>query len=357
MTSQRALLRADASVRVGTGHVQRCLTLAGALRSRGWTTVLAGRYPGELAALAVRSGHQAIEIPEGLAGEAEPGWLRSRHLLDDVSLLVTDGYELTATWHRAVGRPRPVMLAIDDLAREPLEVDIVLNQNLGADADRYRGLIPARATVLAGPRYSLVRPEFPAARHGLAPRSGQVTRILVFLSGADEHDVTRRAAAAALVAGVPVDIVVGAAYPFLPGLRAWAADHPLIEIHSNTTRMAHLMAAADLAIGAPSSTSWERCTLGLPAVLLTLADNQVEVAGMLADAGAAVSLGWHTEVTVERLEAAVADLLHDPERVRAMSHAAAGITDGLGADRVATALETLVDTRNPRNLQKEHSLD
>jgi UDP-2,4-diacetamido-2,4,6-trideoxy-beta-L-altropyranose hydrolase len=356
VTSRRALLRADASSRIGTGHVQRCLTLGGELRSRGWTALLAGRYPPELADLAVRAGQAVAALPDSLARDAEPAWLAEQHLLEGVDLLVTDGYDLAAPWHRAVGRHgtvgqwRPVLMAIDDLAREPLEVDLVLNQNLGADVDRYRGLVPADATILAGPQYALLRPEFAEARRQRRPRSGRVTRILVFLSGADEDDVTRRAAEAALPVDVPVDVVIGSAYPFFEDLQRWAGGHPRVRLHRNTTEMARLMAAADLAIGAPSSTSWERCTLGLPAVLVTLADNQVEVAARLADAGAAVSLGWHSEVTVQRLGDAVLDLVRDPERLRTMGRAAAAITDGGGAARVANAIEARLEPRAPGTL-------
>lgn len=343
---RRVLLRADASSRIGTGHVLRSLTLAGVLRSRGWTAILTGRFPPDLADLAARSGVELAELPDDLAFEAEPAWLDERGLLDGVNLVVADSYDLAAAWHLAIARPGLVLMAIDDLARDRLEVDLVLNQNLGASADRYSDLVPADTTILAGPRYALLRPEFAEARRHRAAPTGRVDRILVFMSGADEHDVTRRAAEAALLVEVPVDIVVGSAYPFLVRLKGWAASHPGVELYRNTTEMARLMAAADLAIGAPSSASWERCTLGLPAVLVTLADNQVEVAALLAGAGAAVSLGWHAELAAGRLGDAVLGLVRDPERLLAMALAAAAITDGEGATRVALAVEALVDGRS-----------
>jgi UDP-2,4-diacetamido-2,4,6-trideoxy-beta-L-altropyranose hydrolase len=140
-------------------------------------------------------------------------------------------------------------------------------------------------------------------------------------------------------------VVVGGAYPGLDRLRTWTLSQPGVTVHVDTHDMASLMAAADLSIGAPSSASWERCTLGLPCILVVLAENQVEVGGMLEASGAGLLLGWHHEVTTEDMIAAVAALARDPSRLRAMGRAAAGITDGLGTTRVAEAIEMLLATR------------
>jgi spore coat polysaccharide biosynthesis predicted glycosyltransferase SpsG len=163
------------------------------------------------------------------------------------------------------------------------------------------------------------------------------------MSGADRSNMTRAAAAAAVAAGIPADVVVGAAYPFETDLRRWMQHQPLLKLHVNVPWMAKLMAKADLAIGAPSSASWERCTLGLPTVLVTLADNQREAAKLLADAGAAVALGWHETVSTADMQSALSELTAHPERVRAMSEASARITDGRGTVRVADELDRLVE--------------
>jgi UDP-2,4-diacetamido-2,4,6-trideoxy-beta-L-altropyranose hydrolase len=263
-----------------------------------------------------------------------------------VTVAVVDHYGIGAEWQRAAGAWAERLMAIDDLADRFQAVDLLLNQNPGP-ASRYRRLIPPAARFLDGPTYALVRPEFAAMRLRAGHRGG-VHRILVFLGGADPDDVTLRAAQAATAIGVPVDVVVGAAYPFLGPLRTWAADQPLIELHVDTPEMAALMARADISIGAAGSATWERCTLGLPTLLVTLADNQVEIARHLAEASAALDLGWHSEVTTAEMEDALIALAGDPDRLIAMSEAAARITDGQGTIRVADELERLVATTGPR---------
>jgi UDP-2,4-diacetamido-2,4,6-trideoxy-beta-L-altropyranose hydrolase len=324
----------------------RCLTLALALLERGWRPMLVGHMPADLGETARSAGVSVQSLPGELPLDAEPAYLRGSGLLDDVDVVITDHYGLAGSWQRAMAGDRRVLAAIDDLAASAMAVDLVLNQNLGASRERYRDLVAPDTVILAGPGYALLRPEFLALREGHEARTGHVRRILVFISGADEHDVTRRAAAAAAAMDAEVDVVVGSAYPFRDGLLAWAATHARVTVHVNTPDMAALMAAADLAIGAPSSASWERCTLALPSVLLILAGNQVEVARLLHEAGAAMVLGWHDQTTDDELAAAVRGLCADPARTRAMSKAAAGIADGRGAERVCDALEALLTLRS-----------
>lgn len=345
MTKRIALLRADGSASIGTGHVMRCRTLAGRLLTSGWDTVMAVReLPPDLASAVRRAGTTLLEIPADVSIGSEPEFI-SDHLSSLVGLCVTDHYRISASWHRAARRWASLIMAIDDLAESTQDVDLLLNQNLGATRARYRALVPDGASLLLGPGYALLRPQFAEVRATLPPREGSIARLLVFLGGADAPDVTRRAVLAASRFPLTVDVVIGPAYEHRAALESLAAEQPDITIHSDVEDMATLMARADLAIGAPGSASWERCALALPALLVTLADNQVEVAGLLHQAGAAESLGWHHEVSSAGIERAIRCLMDAPERMRAISQAARAIADGSGTDRVVDEIERLISTR------------
>ncbi len=342
MTDHHALVRADASVVLGTGHLVRCRTLADELIRRAWSVTFASReLTGDLERSMGAAGIETLRIPSDLAVDDEPGWLGSR-LRSDRPTLIVDHYQVGAEWLAHARDWAGMLVAIDDLADRPLPVDLVLNQNLGAEASRYASLVPGPARILAGPMFALLRPEFAVAHERLRTRSGRIERILVFISGGDPSNVTGRASQAADDVGANVDVVVGAGYPALADLRAWAADHPRVELHVATPAMAALMERADLAIGAPGSASWERCAVGLPSILVVLADNQREAGRRLAERGAALTLGWHASVDVETIGRSIQDLRAAPEQVRAMAAAAAGITDGRGTERVATEIASLV---------------
>lgn len=347
MPPRLAIFRADASLAIGTGHMIRCRTLARALADGGWATILATRavpdalvdtWPGRAASI--------VRLPADGSLDAEPELIRSR-VGPGAALVVGDDYGLTSAWFEGMRRDQPgaVLLAIDDLATETWPVDLVVNQNLGVEPHSYEELVPAGARVLIGPRFALLRPEFAELRRGGRARDGRIDRILVFMSGADRPDVTGRAAAALLSLDLPFDLVVGGAYERLSALRAMVAGEARASLHVNTESMAQLMDAADLAIGAPSSASWERCALGLPTVLITLADNQVELGRELDRTGAGLALGRHASVSTADIADAVRSLAADPGRVAAMSRAAAEVTDGLGTERVLQEIDTLVSGR------------
>jgi RimJ/RimL family protein N-acetyltransferase len=102
--------------------------------------------------------------------------------------------------------------------------------------------------------------------------------------------------------------------------------------------MAGLMAEADLAIGAPGGTAWERCCLGLPSIVITLADNQRGIASALFAAGVAVDGGRIDDGLVVRLNGLVVDLLGDRERRMAIGETARKLVDGRGAQRILLEL-------------------
>ena len=341
MTRRLAIFRADASSAIGTGHVIRSRTLARALTDRGWSTVLASRELPDALVETWPGGEAAIvRLPEAGPFEHEPALIAPR-LDQRAALVVGDRYGLATDWVDAVRRAEAgaVVMAIDDLADRPLGADIVLNQNLGVGEGAYAALVPRSTRVLLGPEFALVRPEFAALRDRGRVRDGRVERLLVFMSGADRWDVTSRATAALAALGRPFDVVVGASYEHLDPLRRRLLSMTHASLHVNTDAIAELMDGADLAVGAPSSASWERCALGLPTVLVTLADNQVSVGEELHRLGAGLGLGWHDTVAAADIEAAVAGLCADPTRVAGMARAAAAVTDGRGTDRVVLAIE------------------
>jgi spore coat polysaccharide biosynthesis predicted glycosyltransferase SpsG len=94
------------------------------------------------------------------------------------------------------------------------------------------------------------------------------------------------------------------------------------------------MARADLAIGASGTASWERCCLGLPAILVTLADNQVGVAKALKKYGACLYLGDKKNITTQALGTALESLLDNQKSLEKMSVQAYRLVDGLGSKRI-----------------------
>lgn len=338
----RILFRADASTAVGAGHVVRCATLSRQLAQAGHSVQFLCRPdPGNLNAWLEDQGFAVWSLPPGLTDEHSD----ARACLDKMRgqtfhWLVVDHYRLGVAWEMQVATQVGRILAIDDVAR-PHACDLLLDQNpLNAQHARYPALLSAQSSVLLGPTFAMVRPEFSVLRQTtLRRRQGQLERLLVCMGASDPENETTKVLAGLALGRQPalaVDVVIGAANPHRAEVEAACARLPNARLHVQTTRMAELMAAADCAINAAGSTTWERCTLGLPGIVAILADNQIEIAQTVHQAGAHLCLGRHNKLRAEDYAQAVADLT--PDRLQAMSVAAARFCDGLGAGRVSACL-------------------
>jgi UDP-2,4-diacetamido-2,4,6-trideoxy-beta-L-altropyranose hydrolase len=261
-----ALIRADASSVIGTGHFVRSFALARELNRRGWVVSFAARdLPEALRRELERAGHRLVTIPGDVPMVDEPRYLADV-TPDPFRLLVSDHYDVDAEWQRRASRMAGTLAAVDDLARGEQAVDVLVNQNLGFATTDYDGLVPRRSHLLIGPQYAMLRPEFRLARAtGIRVRD-RVRRVLVFLSGGDSHNVTRTVVESLTATDATIDVIIGGAFAHAQSLRNLASQHPRLTVHENTQDMARLMLLADLAVGAPSSASWDRCCLGLPAI-------------------------------------------------------------------------------------------
>lgn len=363
----RVAFRADASVRIGTGHVMRCLTLADELRRKGVQCIFACReHEGHLAAKIREAGHEVVLLPlDGASadtgdGVAPPhaGWLGgdwerdaadTGAALGDVPVdwLVVDHYALDARWESRMRRHCHRLMVIDDLADRRHEADVLLDQNLGRAPGDYASRVNPSAALMIGPEYALLRPEFARLRETavarVASRDG-LRRILVSMGGVDPSNRTGAVLSAldrvALPGGAEVVAVLGAGAPAIDDVRALAERLSLpCRVLVDVRDMAELMAGSDLAVGAAGSTSWERCALGVPSVVMVLADNQRGIAEALGRAGAAVPVDDDADgASVHR---AVSGLVANATARHAMAEAALEVCDARGTERVAGVMEAM----------------
>src|ERR1019366_3039675 len=280
MSGPSILFVVDAGPAVGGGHVMRSLSLASALAAQGATCQFVSPPAVEtiLTAFAPETRRTAATSPSlvDIAQVAKA---------ERFDAIVFDHYDLVEGDHLGMAQGKPV-LAIDDLADRPLGANLVLDSGPARRAEDYDGLIPDGARLLLGPQYAPVRPEFAELRDAaLTSRGEPVSRILVSLGLTDVDGITGRVVERLRpkVTDVGIDVVLGAAAPSLASLSKIARRYTHIALHIDSPDMARLTAEADIAIGAAGSSIWERCTLGLPTLMLVLAENQRAAAGALAE--------------------------------------------------------------------------
>lgn len=339
----------------------RCLTLARALQRGGADCRFITRaLPGHLADRIEVDGFGVtlLPAPQGQAPTGPPDhahWAgvslardadETRAVLDasPTDWLVLDHYAFDARWQAAARPAGTRLMVIDDLADRPHDCALLVDQNFGHASRQYDGLVPDRCVRLIGPRHALLRPEFAAARaKALADRKGRGLRhLLITMGGVDRADATSAVLTALCAATLPdelrITVIMGAGAPALEQVRALAMKTPWpTEVSVDVTDMAERMAAADLAIGAGGGTTWERCCLGLPSIIVETAENQAGIAQMMSAAGAALDPG--PLAAPDFAQSLQATLAEAPSRLGTMSDAAARICDGDGVARVVLAMQ------------------
>lgn len=350
--------RVDASAEMGSGHLVRCMTLAETLRERGVSArFICREHRGHLMHL-LRERNLAVRaLPAPARGATSGGredyaqWLGVSSETDaretiaalgpeKPAWLVVDHYALDARWERLLHPHAGQLLAIDDLAREH-DCDLLVDQNyFERPEERYRALAPHCGLVL-GPRQAIIRPEYAMYRAQCRIRNGTVARVLVFFGGSDPHDltgITVRALCDPALEHLELDVVVGSNYPYTTELEAVAGRRSRIRLHGPRPHLADLMEQADLAIGAGGATAWERLCIGVPSIVISIAENQRPICESLVEAGLIRYLGSHEHVDENLIRAEVRRCIGEPGDLAELSERGRATVDGLGALRVAECL-------------------
>ncbi|MGM0695006.1 MAG: UDP-2,4-diacetamido-2,4,6-trideoxy-beta-L-altropyranose hydrolase [Pseudomonadota bacterium] len=371
LQGQVVAFRAEASLEIGNGHVMRCLTLADMLATLGvHCHFICREHSGHLLDLICRNGHIAHSLPahpehartSSLANKSSIGrapahahWLgvtQSEDVADCASILaeikpdwlIVDHYALDARWELALKPHYRRLMVIDDLADRPHECELILDQTFGRQAEDYRAWVPTGCQLMCGSRYALLRPEFAELRsYSLRRRAQpQLRELLITMGGVDKDNATGKVLDVLRTSLLPVDcritVVLGPTAPWLAEVELHAQSMPWpTRVLVGVSDMARLMADSDLAIGAAGSTSWERCCLGLPSIVLVLAENQRFISSQLDRAGAAEAVDPSADGFEAKLQRLIANYCM-PGQLAQKSAKAATVCDGLGAQRVGNAL-------------------
>lgn len=374
MSELRVAFRADAGTDIGLGHVARCLTLADALVARGSSCLFVCReHEGHALDRIRERGHEAVGLQRDARARPFPdaaprsraAWLGVPWSLDaeetrralgprPFDWLVVDHYGIDAPWERTMRGTATRVMVIDDLTDRSHDCDLLLDQSPCTSPAARAATVPVGCRTLVGPGHALLRPTFAAARaKSLARRADRTTHeLLVTMGGVDRDDATGAVLGALDAAGLApewrVTVVLGAGAPRRESVRDRArASARTVEVRVDERDMAAVMSASDLCIGAAGGTAWERCCVGLPSIVVTLADNQRAVAAALDGAGAAATVELPTLVADLARTLARPDL---PDWLCRTGERAAALVDGLGTGRVAEALLGPVPKRLPQRL-------
>ena len=346
----KVIFRVDACLKMGTGHVMRCLTLAQVLKENGADAeFICRRHKGNLIDKIRSNGFIVHEL--GLFEETEVDtslahshWLGAtqRQDADDcvdilktekLDWLIVDHYALDEQWQKRLKPYYEKLMVIDDLADRKHQCDILLDQTFGRQQEDYLAFTTKGCELLLGSQYALLRPEFAKWRsYSIERRShSEFKQLLINMGGVDVNNVTENVLDELKLCNLPNDmnitVVMGGSAPHLESVKSKAITLPYkTEVKVDVGNMAEVMANSDIAIGAAGATTWERCCLGLPTIQFVIAKNQLFSAETLAHHNI-VKLAKEIKETTYLLESS-------SEWMKSVGSAALEICDGMGSYKV-----------------------
>ena len=353
------VFRTDASQQIGSGHVMRCLTLAEALREAGGTIAFITRnHLGNLNDYIKSKEFNIHSLPdrnesnlsESLSGyEKWLGVQQSQDAKDTIQVLseidpdwlIVDHYALDNNWEGELRPYTKKIMVIDDLANRCHDCDVLLDQNYFHNQDRYSQLLSPSTIQLLGPQYALLRKYFAEKRKSFIHNSNEINRVFIFFGGTDPDNLTTMALKAMThpnLQNMSLDVVIGSANLHQESVREQVQENPSAKLHIQVENIAELMVKADIAFGAGGTTTWERMVVGLPSIVVTIAENQITFIKNLDQAGYLNWIGNTDQVNVQSIQRALLDAIQNPQLLLEQSKKSQELVEGLGNQLITKLL-------------------
>ncbi len=362
----KAFFRVDASIKIGGGHLSRCLTLAHALKLAGvdQCIFILKSHEGDFEHYIKECGYLVEHIPlefspdytssdyrEWVGGSALNDALSTLNCLENHNyeyrdLLVIDHYGLDITFEEMLKKSIRNICVIDDLVNRKHDCNFLIDQTCGRQVGEYQHLLPNKAVVLAGENYSLIRAEFLGLRYAAMLKREDFTTIKnVFINfgSTDPTNMTTHIinllSKSSQLSRYSLTIALGRNSPNVDAVRACLTNYSgQVNLVFDAKNMAELIYEADVAIGAAGATTWERCALGLPSIIIKTAENQSTVIDRVI--GFNVAVLYEIESNLAELEN---KLLYIQQNYKYMSHQC---FDLIKADGVNLVVKKLLGSMN-----------
>ncbi len=322
----KVVFRTDSSEKIASGHIERCLTFADYLKDSDNDCFFICRdLVGNIASEVERRNHTLLTLPSpppNLPLSSLEEYLEIKTSKDigqtvaeikklgHIDWLVVDHYGIDKEWEDEVKKKTGIenILVIDDKANRPHSADILLDQNLNDSKSRYDEHVTDDCRKLLGPANTLLRSEFIDARESLRERDGSIKKVLVYFGGVDADNTTKKVLEAiqhSSLNNTEINVIIGKAYEHKATLTQLVESLPKCSLLDHVASMAQYMTEADLAIGGGGTTALERAYLGLPSLIIILAENQRPGTEHMAKTGAAINLGHKDDLSSDDIRVSI----------------------------------------------------
>jgi spore coat polysaccharide biosynthesis predicted glycosyltransferase SpsG len=357
---KRILIRCDGSTEIGFGHVVRCLALADELSNEHGFQVEFAMPMGPMCVEQVQDKGYLVHLlevePLGIINEGQ--WLESLVCDTDTQALVLDvRSDLSIEAIERIRLGGVLIITIDDASNRRIAADLAFYPPV-PQVERldWCGFTGER---FVGWDWVLVRPEFARCRRKLdrlvvegnaEPQNPVPASVLLTMGGSDPAGLTLKALQALdqIEQELSVLVVLGRGYMQQLKLEEWLKQaRRSYHLHFDVQDMAALMANADLAITSFGVTAYELAAMGVPSIYYCLSEDHCASASAFVEAGIAINLGQHTQVSERNAIEAIESMIKEIHLRFNIKDVAFESIDGRGIQRISSLIGTRLSEINP----------
>jgi UDP-2,4-diacetamido-2,4,6-trideoxy-beta-L-altropyranose hydrolase len=336
------MIRADANIAMGSGHVARCIALAQRWQdASGEVTFAIAEAPDPICNWIhdERMGVIHLDAAPGSIEDATFVIAAAKKL--SAQWVVVDGYQFDADYQRLIKQSGLKLLLFDDKGEcGPYIADVVLNQNLTASERMYLRRSP-ETRLLLGVKYVVLRREFKPWLNRQRIRLPEANKILVTMGGSDPDGLTLKVIEALrpLSEEFEITVIAGGGNPKAIEIsKLISGSSNRFRFLSEVRDMAAIMADADLAVICGGGTLWELAFMGCAILTYSRPGIQREIIDALGDVDAVIDLGNSCNFEPSKLREEVRRVLQSVDLRSSLAQRGRELVDGRGADRVVAAL-------------------
>lgn len=359
--AKKIWIKTNGNDAIATGHIRRCMTVAHELVKRGCEVLYLLSDED--------SDHVLYELSQEGGEDYDCVILHTKYSqplqdMDAMKVLMSEGrpdfllidsYFVTEDYFRAIrGLIKELELDtkigyIDDLYKFDYDVDLIVNYDLKVPQDFYSAKVQ-----LLGGEYAPIRRQFCDAKYKINKRA---QKVFISTGGTDHYHIEGRLLREIYFdenpcrevldfTGILCEVIVGPLFEedYVKELEKMAAECEFITLHYNPGNMAEIMKKCDFAVSAGGTTLYELCTVGVPTVVFSMSDNQVQFVQAFDELGAAKYAGdiRNDHRLIQKIVTWGTAAVDNPGFRKRMSEKARNIMDGKGAEKIATAIMEMI---------------
>lgn len=334
------LFRVDASNIIGTGHVYRCLNLAQLYKKNNNIYFISKNHNFNLNEnIKEKFTCYTIDLknPDKVNLNID-SWLGEDYKNDvnktisviinnnlKIDWLIIDHYAIDEKWEKIIKKYVKNICVIDDFTNRKHDCNILINQQINNDdIIKYKDILNNDCKILTGNDYLFFHERYYSLN--MNKKINSLKKINIFMGGSDTHNITNTIIDICYDfnnknnLNINFDVIIGKSNKNYKQIKNKIINYKNFHLYYNLDFIGNLLLDADLAIGAPGTTSYERCLTQTPTLMICLATNQKTVIQKFIDSETVIYLGDLDSNYQEKLIFNLENLNNYPSELKKMSN-------------------------------------